>query len=336
MRYSHPGPRDSRLGFTLIELLVVIAIIGVLVGLLLPAVQKVREVANSTSCKNNLKQIGTAFLSHTTTRGYFPPGGRSAGGVTFVMSGTTPVPQDGVQQRAGWGYRILPFIDGDNVYRGGGMSTMTACSQVAVAAEMKVYFCPSRRQPMKTIFKSPPALSLQFLADMGITDFAKGTDTGLCDYAAATSWDFASETNWGNGAVRVTMDLNLPPPHTIATNLVKIGDVSTGMSNLLVIGEKMLNRSNMGGTDDDIHGYAVGCNPDTLRATYVAPAPDYFGPVDYNQHDGMLKFGSAHPNGWHAVFGDVAVHTINYSISVGVLGQLGNIANNQPIQPGDW
>src|SRR5207302_3812051 len=91
-----------RRGFTLIELLVVIAIIGILIGLLLPAVQKVREAANRLGCTNNLKQLGLALHNHNTALGYFPSSTRA--------SATAAV-------RNAWTTFILPYIDQDNLFK---------------------------------------------------------------------------------------------------------------------------------------------------------------------------------------------------------------------------
>jgi prepilin-type N-terminal cleavage/methylation domain-containing protein len=104
-----------RLGFTLVELLVVIAIIGVLIALLLPAVQKVREAANRTSCANNLKQIGLAVHNFHDTYGGFPNNGNMW--YTGISYDTTGSPQNFKYQQAGWGFQILPFLEQDNLYR---------------------------------------------------------------------------------------------------------------------------------------------------------------------------------------------------------------------------
>jgi prepilin-type N-terminal cleavage/methylation domain-containing protein/prepilin-type processing-associated H-X9-DG protein len=149
-----------RRAFTLIELLVVTAIVTILIGLLLPAVQKVREAANRTQCANNLKQIALAFHSHHYVHGYFPSGGW---GWPYPPTYVNGQPAVGARQQAGWGFQVLPYVEAENVWKAGAV--------VAVGTPNKVFFCPSRRGPQTVTYSSP--------------EFGDIVTHALCDYAAS-------------------------------------------------------------------------------------------------------------------------------------------------------
>jgi prepilin-type N-terminal cleavage/methylation domain-containing protein len=229
----------GRRAFTLVELLVVIAIIGILIGLLLPAVQSAREAARRTQCVNNLKQLGLAFHNHHNTHRVFPSGGWDWYYPPTYEQGQPVV---GAEQRAGWGFQVLTFIEEGSVYEAGPVA--------AIGAPLQVFFCPTRRPP-QTI--TSPDNYVPQLTGSEVT-------RALCDYAASN--------RRSTGIVRRYQPL-------------RIAQITDGTSHTLAVAEKRLNLARLGeAQDDDNEGYAVGWNEDTIRKTSDPPQPDLYGDGD--------------------------------------------------------
>jgi prepilin-type N-terminal cleavage/methylation domain-containing protein len=129
-------PRSPRLGFTLIELLVVIAIIGILIALLLPAVQKVREAANRIKCTNNLKQIGLALHNYHDSMQSFPP--------AYIDGNTDPTTDAAFDLGPGWGWAsvILPYLEQTNIYNQVDFNQTVGLNSISQLT-LPIFLCPS-------------------------------------------------------------------------------------------------------------------------------------------------------------------------------------------------
>ncbi len=229
---------SKRRAFTLVELLVVIAIIGVLVGLLLPAVQAARESARRTQCSNNLKQLALASHNFHDTNGYMPP---------YRLT----------QRHASWAVLILPFMEQNNVYAQWDIlkeyqGQLPAATQVNI----KSYFCPSRRQPQG--FSNPTSTGLQA--------------GGLGDYAASVGCNCnAFAAGVGNG---VFVQAEGPPVLTGSSpnrriagfkGALTMASITDGTSNTFLLGEKHIPKDNPFGEPANDRSIFEASNVHTTR-----------------------------------------------------------------------
>ena len=282
-----------RNGFTLIELLVVIAIIAILIGLLLPAVQKVREAASRMKCQNHLKQMGLAIHNYHDAKGFLPTGGQYWSDGPVLVNGSLADPP---QQGLGWAAQILPFIEQD------GISKLTTWTEQRMAL-VPIYFCPSRRAPL-TITTGH--------GTRGMLDYCSVTGAGG-EYDGSGPYYGLIVRNF-QGAWTTPVPANSP-----RVGPIRMSAATDGLSTTWMLGEKRLDKTRyLTGDWHDDQGFTSGWDPDIVRNTTYAWGPDAPGGVNGNE------FGSAHPNGINAAMGDGSVRTIRYGTSTTILTQLGD------------
>jgi prepilin-type N-terminal cleavage/methylation domain-containing protein len=318
------SPR-TKSAFTLIELLVVVAIIAVLMALLLPAIQKVRESANKARCGNNLAQIGLAFHMYHHDHKRLPTGGWDPGiGVKYtngMLNNSNGIPSDPPDQPAGWGFLILPYIEQGNVYRS------TNFAGEVCPALIPTYFCASRRAPVRASLAS-------------VTPGPRG----LNDYAATLPGRWAPFGQNDNGPLTlhpseqkgIVLRSKVWSPTVIWDVKVQLsqGGIPDGTSNTLMASEKWLRPSQYqtGVLNGDGFGYLDGWGRDTVRMTSMIPLRDAeTSPYGFEN----WQFGSAHPSGFNALFADRSVRPIKYTITWDKFNALGDRRDGTVIDMSD-
>lgn len=347
MRFTPKSKRGGETGFTLVELLVVIAIIGVLVALLLPAVQAARESARRTQCTNQLKQLALAALNHESTVGYLP-----AGGWGFKWTGD-PDMGFGEKQPGGWTFSLLYYLE-QGAVQSIGKGLNDADKRAALLRQKTTpipgFYCPSRRAPTLA-FGPENSLNSDQPPDNMVakTDYA---GSGGCGIPQLTTEQRQGRPS-GPGSIHCIKHYPHPSvcqgltPREIAARFdgvilprwpVELREITDGTSNTMLVAERYLhishydhqanipvdNNSMYQGYDWDTVRWSSGyVNPNAQPGEEMPgmPRPDSEGTSASAAT--TVRFGSAHPGVFMAALCDGSVQALTYDIDPGEWERLG-------------
>lgn len=292
--------RRTRRGFTLIELLVVIAIIAILIGLLLPAVQKVREAASRMKCSNQLKQLGLAMHAYHDANNFFPEAGDNSGSPGF--------PSHNVSQGLGWQVFLLPYIEQDNLFNlmNPQVSWNNPANTPAYVQKVTSYFCPSASTETSNgggeDFDGVRAFTNHYLAVLGpIGPNPMGGNYGINPNPA------------GHGGFGTTGMIIRAQDGS-----VNMTGVTDGTSNTLMLGESSFARSLTNQENTSYRAWTRGCDGGACAsAKNVTDGLNMtvFTGSNFNN----VSFGSNHTGGANFAMGDGSVRFVRQTVDINIL-----------------
>ena len=326
-RKSASAPAFRPYGFTLVELLVVIAIIGMLVGLLLPAVQQAREAARQMQCSNNLKQMGLAAMNLESTSQHFPSGG-------WWWPWEADADLGFKYQCGSWAYSLLPFLEQQAMWAMGqdGVEDPKSGNQYTEAAKrceipLPVFYCPSRRTAVTYPLKGGGNSTCKN------ADRSKLTNVSKLDYAACTGDNYAvyEASNYANATKEIpsrTIASDCQSGATFPTSAVTMGEIRDGTSNTMLYGEKYLN-ANMYATIEDGDDQTAWCGADNDRLRKTKNDTVCIPRQDRGGVSSTTSFGSTHAGAFGITLCDASVQRISYSIDLETFSYLGKKADGK-------
>jgi prepilin-type N-terminal cleavage/methylation domain-containing protein/prepilin-type processing-associated H-X9-DG protein len=329
-------------GFTLIELLVVIAIIAILIGLLLPAVQKVREAAARMKCSNNLKQFGIALHAYHDVYNIFPPGGTMA----FTDAAGNEVPWDWGSDQGSWLVYTLPFMEQDNLFKAINPRKAVRNSVGLAINAGAVRISPSYMRCPSDDYEDINRLMCNYMGSMGPQCLGAVDPCGFapyetfCNQPLPAGWGYSASAVHGN-------DINNRQIRGVFNRLgapVKMAAVKDGLSNTIMVGEglpqqhdHLLNGPWPGSVNKAVcwphfNGGAahvstiIPINYRTDGENWCSPAQTFRGnwPVSWG-------FKSNHTNGANFLFGDGSVRFLPQNIDHRTYQLLGARDDGQPV-----